>query len=67
MINYGTDAPNVFTVDAWKSNPCTAIYHNYKITVISDGCGGYVVPFLVGSMNNWTFTQMQARHGGFDG
>ena len=59
MINYGTDAPNVFTVDAWKSNPCTAIYHNYKVTVVSDGCGGYVVPFIVGSMNNWTFTQMQ--------
>jgi hypothetical protein len=59
MINYGADAPNVFTVDAWKSNPCTAVYHNYKITVISDGCGGYVVPFIVGAMNGWTFTQMQ--------
>jgi hypothetical protein len=59
LINYGTDAPNVLTVDAWKNNPCTAIYHNYKITVISNGCDGFVVPFLVGSMNNWTFTQMQ--------
>ena len=59
MINYGADAPNVFTVDAWKSNPCSAIYHNYKITVISDGCGGYVVPFVIGAMNNWSFEQMQ--------
>ena len=59
MKHYGTDAPNVFTVDAWKQNPCTAIYHNYKITVISDGCGGYVVPFIVGSMTGWAFTQMQ--------
>lgn len=59
LINYGVDAPNVFTVDAWKKNPCTAVYHNYKITVISDGCGGYVVPFIVGAMNGWTFTQMQ--------
>jgi hypothetical protein len=59
LINYGTDAPNVFTVDAWKNNPCTAIYHNYKVTVISDGCGGYVVPFIVGAMNGWTFQQMQ--------
>lgn len=59
MINYGTDAPNVFTVDAWKQNPCTAIYHNYKITVINDGCGGYVVPFIVGGMNGWAFQQMQ--------
>lgn len=59
LINYGADAPNVYTVDAWKSNPCTAIYHNYTITVVSDGCDGYVVPFLVGSMNNWAFQQMQ--------
>ncbi len=56
MINYGADAPNVFTVDAWKQNPCT---HNYTVTVISDGCGGYVVPFIVGGMNGWAFQQMQ--------
>ncbi len=59
MKHYGTDAPNVFTVDAWKSNPCTAVYHNYTITVVSDGCGGYVVPFIIGAMNSWTFEQMQ--------
>ena len=59
MINYGADAPNVFTVDAWKQNPCTAVYHNYSVTVISDGCGGYVVPFIVGGMTGWAFTQMQ--------
>lgn len=59
MKHYGTDAPNVFSVDAWKSNPCTATYHNYTITVVSDGCGGYVVPFIIGAMNNWTFEQMQ--------
>ncbi len=59
LINYGTDAPNVFTVDAWKSNPCTAIYHNYKFTVISEGCDGYVCPFIVGAFTGWGFTQMQ--------
>jgi hypothetical protein len=59
LINYTADAPNVFTVDAWKQNPCTAVYHNYSVTVISDGCGGYVVPFIVGGMTGWTFTQMQ--------
>jgi hypothetical protein len=59
LVNYGTDAPNVYTVDAWKNNPCTAIYHNYKVSVYNDGCNGYVVPFLVGDMNNWKFTQMQ--------
>lgn len=53
LVNYSTDAPNVFTVDAWKQNPCTAIYHDYTVTVISDGCGGYVVPFIIGSMTGW--------------
>jgi hypothetical protein len=46
-------------VDAWKSNPCTAIYHNYHFEVISDGCNGYVVPFIVGSMTGWNFERMQ--------
>ena len=59
LINYGADAPNVFTVDAWKQNPCTAVYHNYTVTVISDGCNGLVIPFIVGGMNGWTFQQMQ--------
>lgn len=59
LINYGTDAPNVMTIDAWKTNPCTAIYHNYTVTVISDGCNGYAVPYIVGAMTNWDFTQMQ--------
>ena len=58
-INYGADAPNVFTVDAWKQNPCTAIYHNYTVTVINDGCNGLVLPFIVGGMNGWKFEQMQ--------
>jgi hypothetical protein len=59
MITYGADAPNVFTIDGWKQNPCTAIYHNYTVTVVSDGCDGYVVPFIVGGMNGWKFQQMQ--------
>ncbi len=53
LVNYSTDAPNVFTVDAWKQNPCTAIYHDYTVTVISDGCGGFVVPYIIGSMTGW--------------
>lgn len=59
MINYGADAPNVFTVDAWKQNPCTAIYHNYTVTVINDGCNGLTIPFIVGGMTGWEFKQMQ--------
>ncbi len=59
MLNYGADAPNVFTIDAWKKNPCTAIYHNYTVTVINDGCNGLTVPFIVGDMTNWAFQEMQ--------
>lgn len=59
LINYGTDAPNVFTVDSWLNNPCDAVYHNYRIVVISDGCDGFVVPYIAGSMNGWAFARMQ--------
>ncbi|MBQ9296712.1 MAG: hypothetical protein IJ204_05900 [Paludibacteraceae bacterium] len=68
LVNYGTDAPNVYTVDAWKQNPCTAVFHNYTIAVISNatGCDAYTVPFIIGDFNNWNdennkpiFVQMQ--------
>lgn len=62
MIHYGTDAPNVFTVDEWKTNPCTAVYHNYTVYVINNlGCDGFAVPFLIGEMTGWdvNFMQMQ--------
>ena len=59
LIHYGTDAPNVFTVDTWLNNPCDAVYHNYRFTVISDGCDGLAVPFIVGGFTSWAFEQMQ--------
>ena len=59
LKTYGKTAPNVYVVESWKQNPCTAVYHNYTLTVISDGCDGYVVPFLVGGMNNWNAQEMQ--------
>jgi hypothetical protein len=62
IINYSKASPNVYTIDALKSgNPCTAVYHNYTVTVITDGCDGLAVPFLIGSMTNWTFQQMQVN------
>ena len=62
LIHYTKDAPNVFTIDALKGgNPCTAVYHNYTITVISDGCEGFAVPYLIGSMTDWGFQQMQVN------
>jgi hypothetical protein len=62
LINYGTDAPNVFTVDAWKKDPCAAILHNYTIMVISDGCNNLILPYIAGTMTSWTdngWTPMQ--------
>ena len=59
MITYGADAPNVFTIEAWKKDPCAAVYHDYKIIVINDGCEGLTIPFIIGSMTNWEFKQMQ--------
>lgn len=59
LKTYGKDVPNVYTVDAWKQNPCTAIYHNYTVQVISTGCDLLAVPFLIGGMNNWNAQEMQ--------
>lgn len=59
LINYGADAPNVFTVDAWKKDPCAAILHTYTVWVINDGCNGLTIPFIVGGMTSWEFQQMQ--------
>lgn len=61
LVGYTKDAPNVFIVNALKANanPCTAVYHNYTFTVISDGCGGFAVPFIIGDMTTWNQVQMQ--------
>ena len=48
----------VIDVKSWKNNPCTVVYHNYTITVVSDGCDGLVVPYVIGGMNNWSFEKM---------
>lgn len=61
LINYGADAPNVFTVDAWKTNPCTAIYHTYNVTLISPDCNAedYITPAISGGFNNWAQQAME--------
>lgn len=61
LINYGADAPNVFTVDAWKNNPCTAVYHTYNVTLVSPDCNDedYVVPAISGGFNNWAQQAME--------
>lgn len=61
LVGYTKDAPNVFIVNALKANanPCTAVYHHYTFTVISDGCEGFAVPFIIGDMTTWNQVQMQ--------
>lgn len=45
----------VIDVKSWKNNPCTAIYHNYSVTLISPDCNDedYVVPAISGGFNSW--------------
>ena len=45
----------VVDVKSWKNNPCTAVYHTYKVTFISPDCNeeDYVVPAISGGFNNW--------------
>ncbi len=63
LVGYTKDAPNVFIINALKANanPRTAVYHDYTFIVISDGCSGYVVPFIIGDMTDWGFQQMQVN------
>ncbi len=58
LKTYSTDIPNVYAVTEWKTNPCTAVYHNYTIAVINSTCNLYAVPFVVGGMNDWKWAQM---------
>ena len=51
LIHYGADAPNVFTIDAWKNNPCTeAPSVTYTLQLVADPEKGSVaVTNLLGS------------------
>ena len=50
LINYGADAPNVYFVDAWKNNPCTAQPATYTLQLVADPEKGSVaVTNLLGS------------------
>ena len=45
----------VIDVKSWKNNPCTAIYHDYKVSLVSPDCNeeDYVVPAISGGFNGW--------------
>jgi len=48
-------APLLINVSSWKTNPCTAIFHNYEITIVSPDCNEeeYVTPAISGGFNSW--------------
>ena len=45
----------VIDVKSWKTNPCTAVYHDYNVTLISPDCNkdDFVVPAISGGFNGW--------------
>ena len=45
----------VIDVKSWKNNPCTAVYKNYNITLISPDCNDedYITPAISGGFNGW--------------
>lgn len=49
--------PGILVIDvkSWKNNPCTAVYHDYKVTLISPDCNedDFVVPAISGGFNGW--------------
>lgn len=48
-------APVVFEVKSWKTNPCTAVFHTYNVTLISPDCNedDYIIPAISGGFNGW--------------
>lgn len=45
----------VIDVKSWKNNPCTAVYHTYKVSLVSPDCNkeDFVVPAISGGFNGW--------------
>lgn len=49
--------PGILVIDvkSWKNNPCTAVYHDYNVTLISPDCNeeDYITPAISGGFNGW--------------
>lgn len=45
----------VIDVKSWKNNPCTAVYHTYKVSLVSPDCNDedFVTPAISGGFNGW--------------
>lgn len=53
-------APLLINVSSWKTNPCTAKFHDYVITLISPDCNEteYITPAISGGFNSWAQDSM---------
>jgi len=53
-------APLLINVTSWKTNPCTAKFHDYVITLISPDCNEteYITPAISGGFNSWAQDSM---------
>ena len=49
--------PGILVIDvkSWKNNPCTAVYHDYNVTLSSPDCNeeDYITPAISGGFNGW--------------
>ena len=45
----------VIDVKSWKNNPCTAVYHTYKVSLVSPDCNDedFITPAISGGFNGW--------------
>lgn len=58
---YGTEAPNLLNIKGWKNDPCTVVYKDYTITLISPDCNeeDYITPAISGGFNTWAQQAME--------
>ncbi len=52
--------PLKINVSSWKTNPCTAKFHDYVITLVSPDCNEleYITPAISGGFNSWAQDSM---------
>ena len=66
LINFSVDAPNVFTIDAWKQNPCTYEPLEYVLIGVNfpeENCPQEIE--IIGSFDNWSGTSMELLDSGW--
>lgn len=65
LKGYDKSAPVVLVSNAWKNDPCSIVYKNYKVVVDAPLCGGFA-PMLIGGFDGWKGTPMVADEANFN-